>query len=465
MPSVDERVRLATQETQGAALGDERLNARLTRIIGQVAGSHGASLPKQARSVAALEATYRFLNNEKVSFETILAPHQRATVERIRAAGTCVLVAHDTTELAVNREQMGELNGRYKGFLAHVSLAITADEAHAPLGVVAAENLFRESVGSKRPYGNASFESARWIRGVERARSLLGDTRCIHLMDREGDAYAVMSAIVVNGDDFVIRAQADRLLLANENLRLSEALSSASPVIGRAFPVGNRPRNPSPRHAKRHPPRAAHTAKAEISATTVVLPRPKRSTGADSLRLNVVRVRELGSQGTVEWILWTTLSITTAEEILFVVDAYRARWRIEELFKSLKSGCQFERLQLESRRSITNALALYLPVAWLLLHLRSVSRDLVAAADQTLSPRQLLCLRFLYDKQEGKPLPAVLSARDAMLAVARLGGHLKNNGDPGWITLGRGIHDILMVEYGLMLAQENQSLSKDAINP
>ena len=35
-----------------------------------------------------------------------------------------------------------------------------------------------------------------------------------------------------------------------------------------------------------------------------------------------------------------------------------------------------------------------------------------------------------------------------MLAIAGLGGHLPRNGDPGWLVLGRGIHDLLLRELG-----------------
>jgi hypothetical protein len=34
-------------------------------------------------------------------------------------------------------------------------------------------------------------------------------------------------------------------------------------------------------------------------------------------------------------------------------------------------------------------------------------------------------------------MPATV--RDAMLGIAALGGHIKNNGDPGWLVLGRGL--------------------------
>ena len=41
-----------------------------------------------------------------------------------------------------------------------------------------------------------------------------------------------------------------------------------------------------------------------------------------------------------------------------------------------------------------------------------------------------------------------------MLAIARLGGHIKNNGEPGWIVLGRGFQDLLLLEIGALMAQE-----------
>ena len=52
-----------------------------------------------------------------------------------------------------------------------------------------------------------------------------------------------------------------------------------------------------------------------------------------------------------------------------------------------------------------------------------------------LNPTQLKVLRASSKKE----LPARLSVRDAMLALAKLGGHLKRNGDPGvgslWVAV------------------------------
>jgi hypothetical protein len=48
-----------------------------------------------------------------------------------------------------------------------------------------------------------------------------------------------------------------------------------------------------------------------------------------------------------------------------------------------------------------------------------------------------------------RKLPASATTTDALLAVAALGGHIKNNGWPGWQVIGRGYEDLLMFEAWL----------------
>jgi hypothetical protein len=49
----------------------------------------------------------------------------------------------------------------------------------------------------------------------------------------------------------------------------------------------------------------------------------------------------------------------------------------------------------------------------------------------------------------------MLSLREALLAVAALGGHIKNNGEPGWIVLGRGFETLLTLEQGWKAAKRS----------
>lgn len=52
-----------------------------------------------------------------------------------------------------------------------------------------------------------------------------------------------------------------------------------------------------------------------------------------------------------------------------------------------------------------------------------------------------------------KPLPKKPALRQAMLAIARLGGHLKRNGEPGWLVLGRGYLKLLDLAQGFLIAK------------
>ena len=80
-PQVD-RATAAQHEFEGARLGDARLDRRLGSLSGALAQRASDSLPAVMGDDAALEATYRFLNNERVSAAKILRPHMQRTVER-----------------------------------------------------------------------------------------------------------------------------------------------------------------------------------------------------------------------------------------------------------------------------------------------------------------------------------------------------------------------------------------------
>ena len=92
-----------------------------------------------------------------------------------------------------------------------------------------------------------------------------------------------------------------------------------------------------------------------------------------SLAVNVVYVWEVDApsgEEPVEWRLITREPIETVTDVLRIVDIYRTRWLIEEFFKALKTGCAYEKRQLESLQTLLVALALLAPVAWQLLLLR-----------------------------------------------------------------------------------------------
>ena len=93
----------------------------------------------------------------------------------------------------------------------------------------------------------------------------------------------------------------------------------------------------------------------------------------------------------MEWQLVTSEPIGTQEQVLRVVDWYRGRWLIEEFFKALKTGCAYEKRQLESFATLQIALALLAPVAWQLLLLRQLARAAPDARPQS-SCRRANCV-------------------------------------------------------------------------
>ena len=218
-------------------------------------------------------------------------------------------------------------------------------------------------------------ESDRWIAIAERVEAMTRErARVIHVMDREADFYRLEARLVNLGAEFVIRGSHLERKLA-DGRRLEDATSDVGVRLDREVVVSKRLRTRDKTHQKR----VARMATLAAGATTIRVKRSwaVRVANGPEFDLNVVHVWEPSppaDQPAIEWTLLTTLPTTTAEEISFVIDVYRRRWLIEELFKSLKTGCQFEKVQLETGAALVNAFAVTLPVAVCLLALRDVAR-------------------------------------------------------------------------------------------
>lgn len=456
-----------SEEFSGVSLGDERLDRRLRQLASAAATAPAASFPVMAQGDAALEATYRFFGNERVEAEEILRPHIRQTSKRA-AMVSQIVVAHDTTEFNFgksSRKDLGRVGqGKSFGFYAHVALVVSATEQREPLGVIGQS--VHQRTGGKGKRGHKALqssgdnESRRWHVLVNDVEDRIGELRPIHVMDREADSYALMANLVAEKRRFVIRMASDKRRL-DTGERVCDQLLSAALRAKREVPISSRRSSSMPSYRKHFPPRIARPAQLEIRAERVTIKRPASAnkSRAKTISLNVVHVIEPQppeGEPAVEWRLWTSESVELEEDVLAIVDAYRSRWRIEEYFKALKSGCAMEKRQLETHEGLVRTLALFTPIAWRLLLLRTIAhRDDNSPGSSVLTKQLLVCLRFALEKSGNKPLPESPTACETMWALARLGGHLKRNGPPGWITLGRGLDKLLNVELGYLLAVES----------
>jgi hypothetical protein len=100
--------------------------------------------------------------------------------------------------------------------------------------------------------------------------------------------------------------------------------------------------------------------------------------------------------------------------------------------------------------SITNALAIFLPIATRMLALRSSARTEPESSCASLTKVQLQLLRD-HTTRRISPIP---TNAEAFLALAELGGHLKSNGLPGWLVLGRAMERLLILEQGYLSAKK-----------
>jgi hypothetical protein len=448
-------------EVADSSFGDKRLSARLQLLVGRLAKDPSSSLPQSFNS-AELEAAYRFFSNPRVTPQDILASHINATRLRCEARGD-YLVVHDSTTFSYRfdgeRKGLGRIQpsnaNSSQVLFAHVSLALAADGTRRPLGIAALKTWTR---GSK-PTG---VERKRWEEQFRIASAQLnGLKNAIHLADREADSYEMFHDLLKDGHRFVVRCQFNRYLeTSSGSTKLQDQLASLSSMVEREVPLSRRKPRRTEIYQKIYPAREMRMATLSVAAASVALLKPKRSRApATTQTINVVRVWEANppsGAAPTEWLLYTSEPIDTPEQQLAVVDYYRARWTIEEYFKAIKTGCDFEKKQLQDFEALTNLLATFAPIAYRLLLLRSeAARAPDAPASLVLSTDQLDVLR---DRGRLK-LPAEPTVRDAYLAIAALGGHIKYSGNPGWLTLARGYEKLELLVEGWVAAK--LQLSRD----
>lgn len=423
----------------GIDLGDERLNKRARTLMARLSVKLTSSIPMARSGWGETLASYRFLANDTVSWEGILAPHWEKARQRM-SAYPVVLCLQDNTEIDFNGQQidgLGRLNYDTRvGMYLHPTLALTPQRES--LGVTDAWMWEREPREGAQASSSPK-ESTRWLEGYERVAEMaatLPAMRLVYVADREADLVELMLRAQTLGApaDWLVRAKHNRRLLEGEKL-WSHTCADA-PLGEITFTMGSR-------HGLK-----AREVRQQLWARRVDVPAGK----SGPVSTTCIVAREIAAPpGTkpLEWRLLTNRAAPALAGVLELIDSYRARWEIEMFFNVVKNGCRIEALQLSSIERIERALALILVVARRIAHLMRTGctcPDLDAA--QFFDPDEIQGASLLTKKKPPNRPPRL---NEVLRPIATLGGFLarKGDGEPGvktWLVLQRGMGAATMIE-------------------
>jgi hypothetical protein len=432
------------EEFKTIELGDERLNRRAVLLAERLGQRPSASIPNACQSWAETAAAYRFLRNEEVSWDKVLAPHWQASQARM-AEHKVVLCIQDTTELDYNGQDIAGLGPLsyevQRGLYLHPTYVVSPERE--PLGVFNAWTWARQFKDADGQRGGLC-ESVRWIESYERiaeSAQQLPTTRHVCIGDRESDMLELMCKARDLGypADYLVRSQHNRVLPGGA--KLWDQVMAQEPLgrIRFMLPAGRgRKSRQVQQDIRLERLSLKDKAKAEIEVTCLIASEVNAPEGAKP----------------VVWRLLTNRQASTLEHATELIDWYRARWEIELFFLILKEGCRVERLQLSDKGRLESALAIYMVIAWRINRLMRLGRTvpeleagLVFALDEWRAA-------FILNK---KPVPQKMpTLNEVIRLIAQRGGFLgrKGDGEPGARTLWLGLQEIAIFVEGARYARE-----------
>jgi len=424
---------------------------------------------------AATEGYRRFLHNEAVTLDLMVAHAAGHTAAAARGREH-VLAIQDTTELNFSKHRGSKRgfgvvgNGRDLGLFLHPVIVVDAGNGdpnqvgHAGgiLGLAGARFYSREvtkpspakpkrkkskadKAKSKKPKNKKKRckaqikkteqarlrrarsimdkETGRWIKGQEAAEQVLAGARMVtEISDREADIYEKFAKPRPENYQLLTRAAHDRCL--GDGGKLFKTLASLPGYIGPTIDIPAKPGQP------------ARSARTRVSWHEIEILRGRSSFGIDglppSIKLRAVRVEELDPPEGVEpvvWMLLTTHEVGDLAQAVRIVNWYRARWTIEQLFRTLKKqGFQIEKSQIQTPEAMKKLAFAVLIAALFVLQLVYARSGITGQAlADAIDPADEPLVEELTARLEGKTARLKNPHRPGTLArlswvVARLGG-------------------------------------------
>jgi Transposase DDE domain len=332
--------------------GDARRAAVGTQLLERVTATGSLVIRKLGETRAGELAMHRFLASPSVTCNEMLETLAGRTLAA--AAGRRIVVAQDTTEInfsgrEANRRGLGPAgDGVSAGFFIHPLVAIDS-ETEAVLGLLDAQIWTRDAAARAAPHRGRAIEdkeSMRWLWGIDRAAELLTDAASVVVVgDRENDIYSCFARRPA-GADLIVRAAQDRGLVEAASLF---ARPAAWPELTQMLV----------KVAPRRVGDPGRIATVSLRAGPVTLRRPRHGfakTDPETVPMTLVEAREINpppNEEPLRWCLLTNLEVGDADAAREIVRLYRLRWRIEEVFRALKSdGMRLEETQMHEARRL-----------------------------------------------------------------------------------------------------------------
>lgn len=444
--------RWAEETFGGVLLKDLRRTRRAVMAAERMAENASASLPAQMQRRKGTKAWYRLLNEPDVTFEELMQPHWDQTRRQMETVPV-VLLVQDTTDLdythhpgTIGLGPIGDDRGR--GLLLQTVLAIDP-ATHQVLGCAHQEPFLRQPApkGETRAQRRKrDKETDVWGRCVQVIGPPRSSTLLVHVADRGADIFEFLDRCRQTQTHFVVRANQDRRVQIQE-----ETLSHLFADLSVLPAVDERPFDVPARHKRK-----ARSTRLHLAWTHLALLPPRHDpllTKLAPIPVWVVRVWEEETpkgEEPLEWILLTSVPVTTCAQAWQRTDWYCCRWTVEDDHQCLKTGCRIEARQVQSADRLIRLLGLLSPVAVRLLQLRDLARttpDLPAAPG--IEPEALAIVAARAGQSA-----LTLTRSGFWTEVACMGGYQarKSDGPPGWKTLWKGWLYLQTLVEGVHLA-------------
>jgi hypothetical protein len=474
-------------EFRQAQLGDRRRVKRLIQLAFQRGASPTASIPQSCGGHAAAKAAYRFYDNDAIKPEAILVSHQKATLERMYDK-SLVLAIQDTTELDYTHhpatDGLGTLHDtKHHGLLVHTTLAVSPERV--PLGLIQQQVILRPEAefGKKhtrkqRPIQEK--ESYKWLYSLQATAQVqqLPNTHLVSVGDREADVYELFCEAKQLSQDILVRACWNRCVEHPERY-LWEQLQS-HPLAGTlTITVPSQPNQPgreatlSIRHALvlvcALYSSILFLIDAFMSTTHKALRPPQRPKGQKLPSVTVSAILALEEQPPqgikpLSWLLLTTVPVYHFDDACERIQWYTCRWLIEVYHKVLKSGCRVEARQFDDVQRIRRYLAVDDVVAWRVLFLTTLGRELPdMPCDALLEAYEWQAL-YCFIHKTATPPQQPPTLKEATYWIAQLGGFLarKADGHPGVTVLWRGLQRLQDLASAWQLFRTNTKIDEES---